>query len=247
MYCADNARAWQRANENEYFDSNERMRRDDIEVSKRKDLIQHNLRTVANILRRYPHQIGLAAISSGARTEPNRPEPAFQELQQDHPEGSDPPSLWLDVVADLLSACGWSFESPSFMKAGSFLHRFQVGPLLFEKPIDNRSRQPEAIEIGLLFGITLFTCEFSSENSIDMQLPVMMPNEGRPMWRLAAAFLADALDVHLDDEAAANRLTQFINRNQGVGWIGWPTLPGQCIHAAEGIEYRDPHLRFAQA
>jgi hypothetical protein len=127
-------------------------------------------------------------------------------------------SRWLLHYADVL-------ESHPVCQKGPFMHRFQLGPLLFAGPLDRRSRLADDIETGLLFGLTLLSREFSAPECESVQLPVMMPRGGDPRWPIAVAALSDALDIHLDEKAAQTRVCKLLERHPDLGWMGWPDVP----------------------
>ena len=146
-----------------------------------------------------------------------------------------------EVLHRLICYTLQSIEREPPAKAGPWLHRSQFGPLLFHRPIDIRSRLPDPQIDRLLFGTVLLARQFTSKTPFGVQKGMIMPTRaaraasdtnrdpGKPLWPLAAAVLSDALGEHLTEGAARNRLEFLIQRNPGLGWLGWPTPPSDLF------------------
>ncbi len=108
---------------------------------------------------------------------------------------------------------------------GPWHHRFQVGPLLFQKPIDRQSART-ALASGLLFGTTFWARWLTSPKVFVVTAGMPMPTKiGDPLWPVAAELLGEALEEHVAEKEARERLNKLISRNPKVGWYGWPMPP----------------------
>jgi hypothetical protein len=151
------------------------------------------------------------------------------------------PGSHLDFFCRLIDNVCDTLESPRLVKSGPFMHRFQSGPLIYNKPLDKRSARGDALVNGLLFETVLLARQFTVRPPFLIQRGMVMPTlktyaadrtlraPGRPLWPVAAAIVSDVLNTNLTDNAARNRLTILINRNPGLGWVGWPSPPAGSL------------------
>lgn len=224
--CAEKARAWDRAANAGTRGPHEVARENAREFSDSRGGAAGVARQLAAHLQRYPTQSDWALMRASSEMEKDGSmRTTVARSASVAPHGG----LRAAELQALLRAYAAELERNPPLHAGSFLWRFQLGAIHFEEPLDRRSSTPEPIETSLLFGLSLFAREYTDDRCANLQLPVPMPPSGRPMWPLAVAFLADALDRQLDEKAAANRINQLVHRHPGVGWMGWPEPPAEYL------------------
>ena len=237
---ADHARAWRKAREAGHPDPNEARRREDLGFLKDEPGGLAAGRKFVTFLKRWPEH---AAMMAGAallelKIEDGRVPVLTRTSDSDtvyvfnHGPGSH-----TDVVLRLLSHMLEVPKKAPLAKFGRWLHRHQVGPLAYPSPVDEHSRQADAEVDGLLFGTVLLSRRFTARARWSVQPGTVMPtpkartagqtkrDPGRPLWGVAAALVSDALGVHLEENAARNRLNFLIQDNPGLCWIGWPPSP----------------------
>ena len=211
--CVEGARAWRRAIDDGFLDPYEAARREDVISAAKSGASVGAARRLVADLRRPANWASLFAGSS------LRPGYAAADTPSRHGSGYCrrlPPR----EVAEFLTAYTDILESKSPFKLGPFMHRFQLGAIHFDEPIDRQSSHPELVETSLLFGLALFAREHTCKSCVAVQIPVQMPKQGSPVWPLATAFLADAFDKHLDVKAAGNRINQLLKRASSLFGVG---------------------------
>jgi hypothetical protein len=127
----------------------------------------------------------------------------------------------------VLGNYGRSLQKAIPAKQGPFLHRFQIGPLRYVKPVDNvRGKRPNAAEAGLLFQLVLYFRRFShGEKNFAVilghdEMPVGI---GRPHYEVCAKLLGAALNVRSRrPETVRKRLEELLKYNEGISFSGWP-------------------------
>lgn len=106
---------------------------------------------------------------------------------------------------------------------GPFLHRSAMGPFIYPRSIDRQRARPDLFVNGLLFGAVLEARRATAPDLAPLSRGCPMPVSGRPLWPVAVALVRDVAGEDIGEKEARDRLTNFIRRNTGVGFMGWPT------------------------
>ncbi len=235
----DHARAWRRAEEAGLLDPDEAQRRRDVAFIEGARARAADARKLAAFIERNPefaaHALAHALLTIKAedgavplRTATSGP----LRVGEDEVDGVNPfafgPKTAPDVFARILRAFAASLEKAPRAKAGPWLHRWKVQPLIYPNPVDARTARADPLVSGLLFGTVLLARQFAADAPFFIQLGTQMPEGiGRPLWPVAAALVRDALGERLDAKNAQDRLTILIDRNKGLGWGGWSSPPDE--------------------
>jgi len=229
---AEKARAWQRALEDGQVDPNEAARQLDVEYLRSVPRMAQAARQIANHIDLYPFKAAAALgralldLKEASGTVPllNR----TSNEDEVNPFGYGPGTV-PDVIANILRNYAAALDEMPLAKVGPFIHRFQFGALKFDTPIDRRSARPGLTSTSLLFELALFGRHFTAGEPVRLMRGIRMPDAGRPIWPVVVALLGDALDEHLTEHDAQDRLAKLQKRNTGVSWAGWPDLPERYL------------------
>jgi hypothetical protein len=110
-----------------------------------------------------------------------------------------------------------------FAQTGPFMHRFRVGPLLYPKPVDGRTRQAGADErtclavfLSFLFRVHSLTGSFAYQSG------ETIPKEGNPRWPLVAQLVTDALGQCANEAPDyGNTVGKLISRHPDLRVLGY--------------------------
>jgi len=225
---AEYARAWTKANAAGLVDPYEAGRRDDMAYLEATQRVATTAKFLADHIDRYPRKSAFALASALLVLKEQDGRIPLQTLTSD-PEGVNPfghgPGTVPHVVARLLRAYAAVIAERPLAKAGPFQHRFYCGALLLDRAIDQRSARPDIWVTSLIFALVLFARFYTARRPYVLCDGLRIPEEGRPLWSVAASFLGDALDVQLSVSATRDRLEKFRQRNPGVSWGHWPPPP----------------------
>ena len=243
---AEKARAWKFATENGILDPNERDRQRDTEYLKSLEAQISAARRLAKHIERFPDKAAWAFGAALLRLKEDLGSVPLLTLTSE-PEGVNRfgygPGTVPHVMAAMLNYYAEQIEQEPLAKAGPFMHRFQLGPLLFEEAIDKRSARADPSITGLLFELTLFARRYTSQSNIILCSGTKMLRSGRPLSHVAVALIGDTFDVHLSEREAGDRLHQLLKRNPGVSWIGWPDPPERFFGPPRRLGMNFPAMR----
>jgi hypothetical protein len=222
------ARAWKAALEAGHADPAEAQRQADATYLRSAPKHAGALRAIAANMDQHPRKAAWeVGIALGRMNEESQ---SVQLLSASTTtDGVNPfaigPGTASDWLARLLKHWASAKEETPLAKAGPFMHRVQAMALLYPQPIDRRPARADAVVNSLLFAAVGETRLFTGGGGCLSDDGGPMPEDGEPMWPLAAALANDALEFSLTAKVAEDRLSKLLKRNPGLGWVGWPELP----------------------
>ena len=102
-----------------------------------------------------------------------------------------------------------------------WLHNSTAPPFLFSRTVRKTPPKREALIRGLLWCST-FKARMVTGAAGQNAIGAPMPNDGDPLWNVAAALVEDVTGEPCNPEHAQDALATFIRRNPGVGFFEWP-------------------------
>ena len=175
---ADHARAWQRAQEAGRPDPNEARRHSNSDFPKEARKAAAAVRRLVRRLERQPDRSAQALGRALLKIKGEDGRVPLHTLSSDA-NGVNVfaygPGTHTDVIFRLLSHTADGLEETPPAKAGPWMHRCQVGPLLYPSPIDTHSGRPDALVNGLLFGTALLSRQFTAASPWAIQPGMVMP------------------------------------------------------------------------
>lgn len=142
------------------------------------------------------------------------------------PDGAQPipGARMLGRVLEILGEC---LRTSLPAQRGAFLHRFQEGGLVFDRPRDQQNRglgEPLATTLffQLVYILRRFTAGATKRGESLYGPDPRMPAEGRPCYRLATLLTDAALGRHTEDVRSQERqLKKWLRDNPDAALGGW--------------------------
>jgi hypothetical protein len=110
------------------------------------------------------------------------------------------------------------------LKRGAFDHRFRVGPLVFQKPIDKKQGARPGADVCLLFELTLYFRRFSDgfREFAFIQSGEPMHKAGHPHYEVSALLIAGTLGQKpIKPDSLRKKLQGLMQRNPNIGLVDW--------------------------
>jgi len=170
---------------------------------------------------------------------------AFLDLKDIQYHGVEPRGTHL-ILDDILGAFQKGLETPlPGIRAGPWVHRTQLGCLMYPNAIDLRSAKADAAVNGLMFALEFQFRKWTSgaaADSLAARAPFYisgetMPRDGRPCSKQVALFVRAALkekikpdlysDLGNDTKGpliVADKIKKLLLNHPGIGLVSWPKL-----------------------
>lgn len=130
-----------------------------------------------------------------------------------------------ELQEDFLGSWAKTLKAPiPSLKCGPFLYRFQSGPLLYQKALDEQDTPPlDPALNGLVFNLAFLFRRATSKETFFWATGSPMPTNGKPHYPLVTLLTVCALPdrCHLTASIVKDRITYLVKKR--VSLASWPT------------------------
>lgn len=125
-------------------------------------------------------------------------------------------------LARLLEALADNLEKKKVLaRVGPFEHRFAVGPLLLDKPVEGKAAVPKAETCLAIYLSYLFRVQSLRKDGEVFDERGQMPKEGNPRWPLVAQLVCDSFGVDATEHEIQNKANKVLRRYPGLQIVGY--------------------------